>query len=213
MKLNKELILKASALMDRHPKYSVAEKVVLLVFSSHSENKNMGDVLLKVAVLNSLYATNVFDLISIAKHIITINNLDQRLGRGDITAVDSIRKGHGIILKKSSAERDFYSFATKYCSFRNPTAYPIYDNLVSNFLYKYNKKHNCISNLKKEQLKDYSIYKKLLDAVLMQLGLVKEGYKLADKGLWICAKYYYRNRKQISDAWINDKMQDIVKRH
>lgn len=102
---------------------------------------DMTDVLAKVIVINQIYSAGVknIDTYWLAK-LITDNGekleeciyskkLDNR-----ITAVSIIANS-----KKSSNERisqmnDYYSFATKYCSFHNPDGFPIYDSYMCDII-------------------------------------------------------------------------------
>lgn len=58
----------------------------------------------------------IFNTYAVAKHILTIPNLDNRLKQGDISLVDEIKE----VTMSDGKKRDFYSFATKYCSHHNP---------------------------------------------------------------------------------------------
>ena len=78
-----------------------------LFFTLCPENKDMSDILLKVAALNDFYSTNVFSVYPVAKHILSLG-IDGRLRSGDVTLVSDIQK-----VTINGAEKNFYSFATK----------------------------------------------------------------------------------------------------
>lgn len=207
--INNFVVKKASLLFGNHPKYGLyVDEAIKKIFELFPNNTELQDVLIKVTVLNTLYGTNIYDVFGIAKHIIKIKNLDIKIQNGDISAVNLIRVGHGIIIKKSQKERNFYSFSTKYCSFHNNTSYPIYDNLVDDLIFKINEKLKWI-NIKKVDMENYEIYKSLIDNFRKNFGN-NMSYKDIDKSLWMIAKFIFRDRKYVGEAWINEKMIKII---
>lgn len=100
-----------------------------LFFQLCPNNSDISDILLKTATLNDFYSTNIFAIYPVAKHIQSVCNLDERLKTGDVTLVSDIQK---VII--SGVEKNFYSFASKYCSHHNPKDYPIYDSYVDKVL-------------------------------------------------------------------------------
>jgi len=196
--------------MDIHPKYQHAEKAVRDVFDYFHDHDDLSTVMAKVCVLNSLYATAIYNVAGIAEHICTIKNIDKRLSDADHTLVDEIRHGHNINMKKYPKEIDFYSFATKYCSFHNDAGYPIFDNLVSDLLFQANKIHKWYPSLRKQQLRNYHNFVSLVDAYATAMGVAANGYKSIDKGLWILSKYWFRNRPNVEDPWITAKLSNAL---
>jgi predicted methyltransferase len=63
-----------------------------------------------------------------AERIIELN-IDERLRDYDKTLVNELAK-----VEIKGKTKNFYSFATKYCSHHNPTQYPIYDSYVHKIL-------------------------------------------------------------------------------
>lgn len=61
-----------------------------LFFSLCQKNDTIEDVLLKCSTLNDFYSTNIFDIHAVAKHILSIPDIDKRLKNGDLTLVDEI---------------------------------------------------------------------------------------------------------------------------
>ena len=51
-----------------------------LFFKLCPENTEMSDILLKVAVLNEFYSTNIFSVYSVAKHILSLSELPRDIG-------------------------------------------------------------------------------------------------------------------------------------
>jgi len=194
----------------RHPKYQHAEKAVRDVFNHFRSHADLSAVMTKVCVLNSLYATAIYSIVGMAEHIYNIRDIDNRLSAADLTLVDEIRHGHNINTKKKSKEIDFYSFATKYCSFHNDVGYPIFDNLVSDLLFQANKIHKWYPSLRKEQLRNYHKFVPLVDAYATAMGVAANGYKSIDKGLWILSKYWFRNRSNVEDPWITAKLSNAL---
>lgn len=110
-----------------------------------------------MSVLNDFYSTNIFKVFSVAKHIQSINNIDYRMSSGDVELVNEIAK-----ITIEDKEKNFYSFATKYCSHHNQNDYPIYDYYVVKMLLHFKKKdHFC--EFKRQDLKDYPKFKSILE--------------------------------------------------
>ena len=59
---------------------------------------------------------------AVAKHLLSLG-IDARLKAGDVTLVNDIKQ-----ININGTERNFYFFASKYCSHHNPLDYPIYDS-------------------------------------------------------------------------------------
>lgn len=82
-------------------------------------NVELPHVLLKVVALNKLYSTNILDVETVARPITGLR-IDAPLSGGSSQAVDLIAS-----VRIAGKVRYNLSFATKYCSWHNPTAYPI----------------------------------------------------------------------------------------
>ena len=148
------------------------------------ENDKIEDVLLKCATLNDFYSTNIFSIYPVAEHIVKLN-IDSRLYNGDVTLVKDIQK---III--GGKERNFYSFATKYCSHHNAEEYPIYDSYVERILVYFQKEHH-FSSFKLADLKEYTIFKKALIDFRTHYGLTKYSLKQIDQYIWQLGKEYF----------------------
>jgi hypothetical protein len=102
-------------------------------------------------------------------------------------------------------ELDFLSFASKYCSFHNP-AYPIRDNLVVDIVGYLNKRYKWYQH-KEFNKKDYQYYSLIMKRVAHQFEF-GDDFKSLDKGLWVLAKYKYRNKAGVkSDDYINGEVE------
>lgn len=99
-----------------------------LFFTLCPENSDMSDILLKVAALNDFYSTNIFSVYPVAKHILSLN-IDDTLMTGDVPLVSDIQK-----VTINGVEKNFYCFATKYCSHHRSLDYPIYYSYVEKVL-------------------------------------------------------------------------------
>ena len=106
-------------------------------------------ILVKVTCLNEFYSTRLnsnpaksspsrkiaVDIATMAEHIsmlIENQELADLIAFGDAKAVDLIR---WIPNKAAGIYSDAYSFATKYCSWHNPEAYPIVDGYSKAMVY------------------------------------------------------------------------------
>lgn len=143
-------------LWDSLENYVLQERALdKLFFDICPENNNIEDILIKCSTLNDFYSTNIFSIFPVAKHILEIN-IDKRLRRWDTSLVNDIA-----LIKINWKEKNFYSFATKYCSHHFPLEFPIYDNYVEKCLLYFKKKDNFF-NFQKTDLKDYSKFKEIL---------------------------------------------------
>ena len=119
-------------------------------------NSEIADILLKASCLNDFYSTRIFDIYPVAKHILSVKELDKRLKAGDIKLVCELGN-----VKIGDNKRYFYSFATKYCSHHNPIYFPIYDSYVEKVLVYFNKVDK-FSSFRTKDLKDYRKFKGIL---------------------------------------------------
>lgn len=150
-------------------------------------NHSVEEVMLKVAALNTVYATQIYSVYPMAKHIVELN-IDDRLAAGDEQLVNDMK---GVEYEGKISHRDHYSFASKYCSFHNSEAFPIYDSYVEKVLLHY-RDADGFCDFKQEELKDYPTFKRVMAAFQQHFGL--EGYtvKQLDQYLWQFGKKYFR---------------------
>ena len=156
------------------------------------DNNNIADVLIKCSALNDFYSTNIFDVYSIAQHIVKMN-IDNRLRIGDPKLVKDIAE---VKVGKSKTKRTFYSFATKYCSHHQEELYPIYDSYVERVLWEFKKRGDRYSAFKREDLKEYEKYKKVIDDFRNHYGLKEFTYKEIDQYLWQIGKLFFAKDKE-----------------
>ena len=127
-----------------------------LFIEKFNSNKDLLSVLIKCSVLNDFYSTNIFKIYPVAKHILSLQ-IDKRLQDGDPTLVNDIAKN-----EVGGKEKNFYSFASKYCSHHFPEKYPIYDYYVQKVLV-YFRRVDGFDSFKNDDLKDYSRFRKVLE--------------------------------------------------
>ncbi len=167
----------------------IADQAVKMVFDLWPRNTCREQVLTKVVVLNSLYNTALYDVHTMAEHIIR-QRVDPKFSQGDITVVDDIRNGHGIRNRKTGKERDFYSFATKYSHWHVPSRYVIYDTFVDAALKDLNERLGFYRSFSSARLKqEYSMLKEVIDSLASIPGLTSLNYKKLDQALWMYGKY------------------------
>lgn len=163
-----------------------------LFFQLCPGNTCIEDILLKVSTLNDFYSTHIFSTFPVAKHILDLR-IDERLQDGTLSLVEAIQK-----VTVKGTERNFYSFATKYCSHHNPLAFPIYDDYVGKVLYQFMRQDH-FANFKRGDLKNYKKFHDVLLAFRSFYGLGKYNLKEIDKYLWQMGKNFlpknYGNRK------------------
>ena len=172
----------------------LTDEVVKKVFCCHSPNSELAEVFLKVIVLNKLYETHIYNERKLAKHILAVNRnqyLDRFLLSGGVEVVGLIRKGHGIATKKGK-EIDYYSFATKFCCWSNPVDYPMYDSFVDTAIRSLIGKEVPVPTFVFAvwtNLKNYAIFKKVIDYLKRALDFSDFTYKDLDEALWVYGKF------------------------
>lgn len=165
--------------------YRLQEKALnQLFFELCPANKDMSDILIKASVLNDFYSTNIYSIYSVAKHIYELD-IDKRLKVGDVTLVNDLKK---VVINGS--EKNFYSFATKYCSHHNPLDYPIYDRYVDKLLC-YFRDTDKFSLFKNSELKNYINFKSVLLDFREFYELNEFNLKQIDRYIWQLGKKYF----------------------
>jgi hypothetical protein len=146
-------------------KYDDQTKAVSKIFKNCArENKTIEDILIKVSCVNQFDSTNIFDIHTVANHILHLN-IDERLASGDLDLVKDM--GHVILKDKP---KYFYSFATKYCAHHSSEVYPIYDSYVSKILVHFKREYQ-FAEFKVDDLRDYQIFNDTIEAFIKFFGL------------------------------------------
>jgi hypothetical protein len=170
---------------ERLENYRLQEASLGLLFHSLCpENKKIEHVLLKVSALNDFYSTNIFDTYSIAKHILT-RDTDARLDANDYSLVNDIAQ---IAIKAKT--KNFYSFASKYCSHHKPTSYPIFDSFVEKMMLHYKSVDN-FNGFDKVDLKDYGRFIEIIKSFQSFYKLEKFSLREIDIFLWLAGKEWF----------------------
>ena len=111
---------------------AIVEAALRELFQQYPNNDNEPQILFKVVILNRLYSTNIFAVYDMAHHIWRQGkDVDSALAKGAPEIVDQITH---LTITATLKERNNYSFATKYCSWHNDVAYPIWDSRVDRYL-------------------------------------------------------------------------------
>lgn len=170
--------------------YTSQEKALKKLFLKFAPgNSEISDILLKASCLNDFYSTNIFTIYPMAKHILSIKDLDKRLKSGDIELVRELGE-----VTIGGKEKYFYSFATKYCSHHNPIAFPIYDSYVEQVLLYFNKVDK-FSAFKRKDLKNYRKFKEILIDFQRFYKLERFDLKELDRYLWLLGKEIFPKSK------------------
>lgn len=163
--------------------YTIQEKILnRMFFETYPSNQDMEGVLLKVVALNSFYSTNIFNTYVMAKHIVELN-IDERLSNGDVTLVNDIATRK----LADGKTKNFYSFASKYCSHHRPDDYAIYDSYVDRIL-RYYRNADCFYEFEDSDLKDYEKFSEILYRFRDFYDLGKYNLKQLDRYLWQLGK-------------------------
>ena len=177
-----ELVTRYNSLFDQDARYGIADKALAKLFAQYPRNIRFEEILLKVVALDSLYGTNLFHTVKVAKHIYSIRP-DSEIENGSLGIVDTIAR----IEIKGEVKR-YYVFATKYCSWHMPHIYPIYDKIVDRILWAY-QISDKFSSFRRSNLKNYTILLEVITQFRRYYGLDNFTYKELDKFLW----YYGRS--------------------
>jgi hypothetical protein len=162
------------------------ERTLTKLFRRCPKNTTLEDVLLKVVILNALYHTSIFSAHEVAKHILRLK-IDAWLQAGQSEAVDLIAR-----VQLGKKERYNYSFATKYCSWHNREAYPIYDKHVDAILWGY-RKQDQFAEFQRQDLWEYDEFKHVIMTFRTHYKLEAFDFKDLDKFLWLASQDYYQS--------------------
>ena len=170
-----------NAVINFDNEYRDVEASIESVFGNYPSNDNFRNVLIKTVMLNQLYNTQIYGVVEVAKHIVSLN-IDTRLKNKDLSIVKGITE-----ININGKLRRNYSFATKYCSWHYPNVYCIYDSYVEEALWNFSKEFH-FSNFKRMELKEYPIFIRVLDDFRIYFSLNKVSKKDMDKYLWFIGK-------------------------
>jgi hypothetical protein len=176
-----ELVQEAIDKFDRDN--SVIEEALNELFGQYPGNANLPQVLLKVVSLNRLYSTQIFAVMDVARHIHeNATEIDSGLSAGSPLVVQTIGR---VTIGLTGKLRYNFSFATKYCSWHNRTAYPIWDSRVDKYLWRLQKQDNFAPFFTRNaHLWDYPKFVEVMCAFREFYALDSFTFKDTDKFLW-----------------------------
>ncbi|MBQ9312429.1 MAG: hypothetical protein IJ213_05210 [Bacteroidales bacterium] len=168
--------------------YGATEDAVARVFGDKSHFLDDSDIMIKAAVLNDFYSTNIRDVYGVMKHYKEVKNLGERLEKGDISLVAELTPVR-VKDRKNDGEKviNFYSFATKFCCQHNKEAFPIYDSIAGEMLIMFRKRDNFCS-FKNVDLKNYKKYVEIYKQFQSFYKLEKYTFRQIDWYLWLTSK-------------------------
>lgn len=179
---NEELVRTYVRRFDEVPGYAVTDRALSKLFSFFPRNDSLEEILLKVATLNSFYGTNILALHAVAEHIHACN-IDDKLSSNDLNVVEEIAK----VTTRGKARRH-YSFASKYCNFHYPEAYPIYDSFVDQTLWRFQQRDEFSHFRRSELFQSYSTFRRVIEDFRNYYSLTGLTLKEVDKFLWLSGK-------------------------
>jgi hypothetical protein len=163
-------------------RFTDQEKAIRFLFQKHCpRNDDVAQVLLKVTALNAFYHTSIFDLHSVAKHIVAMR-VDGRIAAGDVSLVNEMA-----LITVGGKLRKLYSFASKYCCQHNPECFPIYDSVVDKLLSHY-QRIDGFSTFSRNELKDYRRFAEVVGQFRTFYGLQSCSLRDIDRFLWLAGK-------------------------
>lgn len=149
-------------------------------FKKHRENSTFAVVKAKVALVNLTYGTRLpkdeRDE-KVPKHIVGLE-IDKRISDGDLSLVNEIAR---------AGERNFYSFASKFCMFHNPEKFAVYDSNVNAALWQFHENDEDFRNavkFKRVDMGNYEKFMEILDGFRKHYDLEKFSYRDLDHYLW-----------------------------
>jgi len=167
--------------------YAIIDKAISKLFQTFPRNDRFEEVLLKVTALNGLYYTNILATYEVAKRICELK-IDSQLEQESPELVDIIAP-----LSIRGKTRRNYSFASKYCSWHVPDAYPIYDSFVERLIWAYYRQ-DSFARFKRSDLQSYPRYKEVVEAFRNHYRLTRFNFKELDKFLWLYGKKVFASR-------------------
>lgn len=165
----------------------LVDKALLELFRAFPANVRLEHILFKVLGLNSLYSTGIIAVRPIAKHILNLD-IDARLAQGAPELVNEIARTP---VDDGKIRRN-YSFATKYCSWHMPEAYPIFDSVVGKLISEYQRMDRFADYVWQRELTDYGTFRRAVEAFRDRYGLAEFSFKELDKFLWLYGKEFLK---------------------
>lgn len=200
--------------------FKIHDDLLNKLFKEHKENDDFEKVLLKVVALNTFYSAGIknIHITSMAKHIVDVykekkyvdkpcNNLnpsDQCLELvnelAKIKVEEKSKENKEIIIK----DRNYYSFASKFCFFQNNDFFFIYDSYVDELLFQFQKqfkdeykeKLGKYTEFTREGLRDYKTFYTAINQFITVFELQNGSEKLTNREIDIYLWSYGKKRKK-----------------
>ncbi len=164
-----------------------ADKALATLFQTFPGNQQSEHVMFKVLGLNAFHNSKVIGVTAVVKHIVSLN-IDEKLAQRAPELVDKIAPTP---MKDGKLRRN-YSFASKYCSWHVPDAYPIFDSIVERLVWEYQQiDHFAGFFWRNEMTNNYVKFRQILEALRQYYGLSEFSFKALDKYLWLYGKEYF----------------------
>jgi hypothetical protein len=177
-----KLVKEKCAEYDNAPWNKLGDLALAQLLGKFRENTEDSHVLLKVLVLNKLFSSWVPDIkVEPLAVYIAGCGIDPLLKDGTSGAVK-------LITDCPEMKRRHYSFATKFCSWHEPTKYPIYDRYADACLWLYQKQRAFSKNFHHQDLEGYDGLIRIITAfgTFFELKLNDDvTYRELDKFLWL----------------------------
>lgn len=154
-----------------------ADNYLYKYFQEHINNKEKDDVLTKLALVNLFYFSSAYpkDVGGIYSNIKSIDDIDERLKRGDDEMVSLIGNVTFLNKKGEFATRSNHILAVKFCHFHYPNLYPFFDSHVDRALWHL-RLHNVdlftLSDgklFKRHYLERYDMFIMILDTMIAKI--------------------------------------------
>ena len=171
---------------DEEPFTKLGEQALAQLREQFPRNVEVSHILLKVLALNQIYSTriNYVDVVPLSRHIAGLG-IDSLLDQGSPRAVD--------LIFVCPPLPKYFSFATKFCSWHNPAAFPIYDHYVDECLWLY-KKQDGFAVFHRQDLWIYEKFVEIVTSFRSHYGLTCFTYRQIDKFLWQTGDRILRER-------------------
>lgn len=167
-------------------KYRLQEASLKLLFGELCiGHEDVSHVLLKVSVLNDFYSTNIYDTHAVARHILSIG-VGKRIIEGDPHLVNEIA-----LVTIGQKQRNFYSFASKYCNHHNADSFPIYDSYVEKMLLHF-QREDAFASFSKLDIKRYETFVNIIKQFREHYALTQFSLREIDIYLWLGGKDAFR---------------------
>lgn len=182
--------------------YGEEESMLARIIQMHPKNNDLDWIAMKVSVVDltnstqlSNYKSNI-SLYNISKIIMDLH-IDEDLKNGKTEVVHRLAEACKNFKKNDSSNGvNLFSFASKYCAYHNMYAYgrddfSIFDNIVSNNLYRYSTDKNPLRKMTPEiwrQNCNYEAYNQYISALLDEKGITADKYprrrRMFDHFVW-----------------------------